>query len=91
VQRIWKYEIPSGGAFALSMPEGAEVLCAQVHGGCPCIWARVDPDAQLVQRRFSLFGTGQPMADEPYRYVGTFQVMAGALVFHLFERLTDTS
>ncbi len=50
----------------------------------PFIWALVDTDAPEEARVFHVRGTGHP-ADALGRYVGTFQIDGGALVFHLFE------
>jgi hypothetical protein len=32
-----------------------------------------------------VYGTGHPVVDEPRKYVGTFQMRGGLLVFHVFE------
>lgn len=87
---IWKFEPLASEAFSLRMPRGAEILTVQVQHGKPQIWAKVDPTAPVESRRFALFGTGHRIPDEresehALRYVGTFQVDGGALVFHLFE------
>jgi hypothetical protein len=45
----------------------------------------VDPKGPLRPRRFRVAGTGHEL--EPYvdRYIGTFQMLGGTLVFHVFE------
>lgn len=91
---IWKFPLsaPTADSVAIMMPVGAEVLCVQVQHGRPCIWARVNPDAVFFARRFCVFGTGHsiPPDDGRLRYVGTFQLEDGQLVFHLFE-VTDAA
>lgn len=83
---IYKYPIPIEDAFRLELPEGAEVLTVQVQSGKPCIWAKVNKETNAVERRyFHLHGTGHDLHPSAGRYVGTFQMYEGALIFHLFE------
>jgi hypothetical protein len=83
MMKIFKYEVPIVDDFALLMPSGAEVLAFQVQRGVPCIWARVDERADLVQRNFHVIGTGNPMPDVQMVYIGTVQMPP--FVWHLFE------
>lgn len=85
---IWKFKLTTDGVQQVSMPEGSVILCVQTQGGCPCIWATVNPDAQQVKRTFEIFGTGHPMPEATRTYIGTYQMLAGSLVFHLFELLS---
>jgi len=85
MMRIYKYPLgePSG-TIAIEMPKGAKVLTVQAQRDVPCISALVDPEAETVVRCFRLYGTGHAVSlDLPY--VGTFQLLEGALVFHLFD------
>lgn len=82
---IYKYEIPVEDSFAIRMPRGARVLSVHVQGGRPFVWAEVDPDAFPVHHRFQLRGTGHPLRGSEGRFIGTFLVREGALVFHLYE------
>lgn len=79
---IWKYPIPIQGEFTLNMPKGARVLTVQLQYGEPMIWMLVDLTVERHDRVFALVGTGYavPAGD----YVGTFQLMGGNLVYHLF-------
>lgn len=81
---IWKYSAPINDRLLLMMPEGAQIVCVQMQGETPCLWALVDCSAQQRQRAFSWRGTGQRF-DEQGEYIGTVQLHSGALVFHLFE------
>lgn len=93
MRRVYKYVFQIEDEVQLMMPRGAEVLHVDSQSGVtPCIWARVDPEADLEQRRFRLVGTGHDLPDtvRPDGYprlmhVGSFQLAGGALVFHLFE------
>lgn len=85
MQTVWKYPVPIQAEFAVDMPEGAEVLTVQGQGFQYQMWARVDADAVLEERRFHIRGTGHPLTGNEGRYVGTFQQAGGLLVWHLFE------
>lgn len=84
---IWKYPIPIADSFSLDMPSGAEALAVQVQHGQPCIWAAVDPKAEIIKVKFVLHGTGHHVSDDAGHYIGSFQVDGGNLVFHLFEAI----
>lgn len=91
-QTIWKFELPVEDEPSVRMPLGAEVLTVQTQAGKPCLWALVDPAAPKHDRRFRIVGTGHPFDDaDAHRYIGTFQMHGGALVFHVFERNGATS
>ena len=85
---VWKFPVPLGTSsdvFTITMPEGAEPLTVQVQSSEPQIWALVNPENPLTSRRFRMAGTGHPISEEITRYVGTFQVFGGSLIFHVFE------
>lgn len=85
---VYKFSLPEGpiGAFEIDMQEGAEILTVQMQYGAACIWALVDPEAPLKPRRLAIMGTGHPTPDAGAgRYIGTFQMLDGGLVWHLFE------
>lgn len=84
MKTIWKFEIPVAESFGVGMPSGAEILSVQVQRGFPCVWAIVDSEAPQTTRYFCIRGTGHPLG-EVGKYIGTFQVHGGELVFHLFE------
>lgn len=91
---VYKYPIPIEDTFTISMPAGATVLTVQTQQSSqdvwrgeagPNIWVLVDPTALHEPRHFRLAGTGHPIEEKLGRYVGTFQLSGGQLVFHLFE------
>lgn len=82
-QTIWKVPLESDGL--ISLPSGAEVLSVQMQGDTPTIWARVDPAAERAVIRLGVYGTGHDLPADPGRFVGTFQINGGALVFHVFQ------
>jgi len=91
---IWKFPFTIHDNIVLDMPEGATVLSVAVQGEAPsetpCMWALVNPLAAKERRRFLLRGTGHPIVyGQAARFVGTFQMMRGELVFHLFEAAAE--
>ena len=85
MQSVFKWQILTTDRQEIEMPVGAEVLTVQCQNGKPCIWARVDTSAESEFRAFRTYGTGHPIHHPPGRYVGTYQLIGGALVFHVFE------
>lgn len=87
---IWKFDVLPD-KFECEMPEGAAILTVQTQGSEPKMWALVDPTRPRKTRRFATFATGQPVPDGgDLRYVGTFQLDGGDLIFHLFEIGVET-
>lgn len=88
-QTIWKYQVnPKITKF--NMPKGAEILTVQNQNGIPCIWALVNPENEEEERYFEVFGTGHDVPVDigiERKYINTFQLEGGSLVFHLFERI----
>ena len=89
---VYKYSL--GGKphdFEIEMQEGAEILTVQVQKGTACIWALVDSDAPLITRRLFIIGTGRDasiLESVNAKYIGTFQLLNGDLIWHLFEEET---
>jgi hypothetical protein len=81
---IWKYPVLVTDTFTIHMPTGARILSVQVQDGGAMMWALVDPDAPKVTRTFRVAGTGHKV-DAAGVFVGTFQMLNGRLVFHLFD------
>lgn len=88
---IWKYELSPSitGNHTFKMPKDAEILIVQMQNNNPCIWVLVNPNNEAEERFFELFGTGHeiPCDGISRKFIGTFQIQEGSLVFHLFERL----
>jgi hypothetical protein len=81
---IYKYTLEPGRT-VLELPDGAQVLTVQMQHGSPCMWALVDLARPIGRRFFDVYGTGHAMPADPGRYVATFQMEGGALVWHVFE------
>lgn len=82
---IWKYPLSSDDIQTIYMPEGARMLSVQLQHGTPQLWALCDECADKKQRRVAIYGTGCLIPNEPGRYIDTFQINSGELVFHVFD------
>lgn len=87
-RRIFKYQIQQLHKFTLLIPKGARILDIDVQKGIPQMWVSVEDDQPEELRMFHLFETGEAIPQEIYRmsdYIGTFQLLGGDIVLHLFE------
>lgn len=86
MKTIWKYQVTIDDEIVVKMPSGAKILHVALQYGQPCIWALVDPDAPMADRKVIVRGTGHPITGE-VDHLGTIHLMAadGELVFHFFE------
>lgn len=88
-KKIFKYQLETKDIQEIEMPKYAEILCIQTQNETPCIWALVEPNAPKTKRVFEIFGTGYIVPDKRNRkYIGTYQLLDGNLVFHCFELLS---
>ncbi len=85
---IWKFPVVIDDSFVLALPVGAKVLSVQAQNDAPNMWVLLDQDTKqpFVNRLFRVYGTGHMIQDRlTLEFIGTFQLMGGRLVFHLFE------
>lgn len=85
MKTIYKYQLETTGAQLIEMSMGAEILTVQTQNEVPCVWVMVDLDLAKIQYAFRIFGTGHPI-EEGFKgkYIGTYQLRGGALVFHVY-------
>lgn len=81
--KIFKYKLELADEQLVSLPKGAELLTVQVQNNQPCLWALVDEKATLKTNTVLIYGTGHQV-DKRGKYLGTFQLGNGSLVFHVF-------
>ncbi len=86
MKKIYKYPLKFNDDESVLMPKGAEILCAQMQYGTLCLWALVDPSAELEPRQIEIYGTGNPVEPGHRHYISTVQLSGGDLVFHVFEK-----
>lgn len=88
---IWKYKVSvEADRFSIQMPKDSEILCMQEQFGSPCMWVLADPDQEIEERFFETFGTGRIIHYDmgvDRKYIDTYQLNNGGLVFHVFERI----
>ena len=82
--KIWKYELRVDDRLTVIMPRGARILSVGVQGKTICLWAMVTPETAEQERRIiAIYGTGNPLPDDPGTFIGTVQVPP--VVWHVFE------
>lgn len=97
--KIFKYPLKLTDEQTIKIPAGAVILCVQIQREYPCVWALVEEVNGLEEFKFWIYGTGNPISIDPkyknewfppreflrgQRYVGTFQMADGSLVWHVF-------
>ena len=85
MKKIYKYALPIDDYLTIPLPQGAEILKVDMQNNVPWMWALVDPEKPPEMRNFRLVGTGHPIKEENLKFIDTFQMHEGSLVFHLFE------
>ena len=88
MKTIWKYQLETTDYQKVEMPKGAEILTVQEQYSKPTLWVLVDDEIEEVEQRvINIYGTGDNMKPTSRKYIGTYQLMEGRLVFHVFEQL----
>jgi len=86
MKRVFKYQVPLQDKFTIDLPKGSQVLSVGVQSKTAFIWTLIDDEEPIIEsRKFRLSGTGHPITDKCFIFIGTFQLDGGALIFHLFE------
>jgi hypothetical protein len=87
-QIILKYPFEVEDEFELNLPVAARFLTVQVQDNIPCMWFQVTHEtAYLEMRKFYVVGTGHPFNPSDSVYLGTFQMLEGMFVGHLYEEV----
>lgn len=84
-EEIWKFELNIHAATRIQMPVGAVILGVASQRNHPYLWAKVDLDAELEERRIITYGTGNRIHENLGAFIGTYQLDNGMFVFHVFE------
>jgi hypothetical protein len=87
MKTIWKYELNPATTMQLLLPRGTKLLSVQTQQGKPMLWALVDPLMVADEvHDLRIFGTGHDATEVAFwDFLGTFQLMDGRLVFHVFH------
>jgi hypothetical protein len=89
--KIYKYPFEVQNDVVIKMPKGANPLTVQEQNGLPYIWAIVDPKNDEIFYNFRIVGTGQEICFDllDYKYFGTFQLVHGKFIGHMFIEITS--
>lgn len=89
MKKIYKYPLEITDTQFVELPLGAEILTVQMQGNQLCLWAMVNtlPEAIKKNRRIEIIGTGNPIPIGDLKYISTFQMMDGRLIYHVFENI----
>lgn len=79
---IWKCVLNIFDRQTARVPVGAKFLTVQMQYGAPTLWFLCNESAPKEDRTIAMFGTGNPIPDNPMEYIGTIQER---LVWHVFE------
>lgn len=91
---IWKFILETTDNQKIEMPKGSVILTVQNQHNSLCMWVLVDREAEKETRHFEVFGTGHPIKHDATmnrKYIGTYQLQGGSLVFHVFELQVSTA
>lgn len=85
MKRILKYELKDD-LTTIQLPALSQILTVQIQNSKPHVWVLVDDYYPEGERTFFIFGTGEEIPDMFSKddYVGTFQMLEGMLVWHVF-------
>lgn len=85
---VGKFPVHIEDVLYIKMPQDAKILCVQTQNHMPQMWALIDTEKPIEARRFRLYATGHPIdiEENDLSYIGTFQLLEGDLVYHLFEQ-----
>lgn len=89
---IYKYQLKVEGIQKIELPTGSKILTVQNQAETACMWCLIDRDIETKETRvIEILGTGHDVFDDEIterKYINTFQLQGGALVFHAFERIS---
>ena len=81
---VWKYPLEMLEMQTIQIPAGAKLLHVDTQGTeRPVLWAAVNPDMPMENRRFVVVGTGHLEIPKDCVYVGT--AVGPVYVWHVFE------
>lgn len=90
MKTIYKYQLAVTDQNIINIPQGSEILCVQIQGEAPCLWVLVDTEEKPEDVLIETFGTGHEIPTDmgiDRAYIGTYQIMGGAQIYHVFRRL----
>ena len=82
---IWKAKLQIRDKQRIEVPAGATILTSQMQKDELALWFMCIEGSAKSTRTIAIYGTGNPMPDNPGKYISTIQLQNGDLVFHVFE------
>lgn len=82
---IWKVKLQIIDKQNIEIPAGATILTSQIQKDDLVLWFMCIEGSAKCTRKIAIYGTGNPMPSNPGKYISTFQLQNGDLVFHVFE------
>lgn len=81
---VWKWPVVVGGFTAIQVPVDAPVALVAIDplSGRPAVWIEQEVAAERVERKFRIYGTGEPITVDD-RHVGS--VVDRGFVWHVYE------
>lgn len=90
MRTVWKFPLEIKDRQKLEVPKDARFRAMQTQGdgpiAQPCLWLECDDDPEVQTETLEVVtvGTGHPIPDEPLKYLGTYQVLSGDFVGHVY-------
>ena len=90
MKQIYKYPLQITYSQFIRIPKGSEILDIQMQNEVPQIWALVDPEAEVIEIKIEMYGTGEAVVEEEgfqRQFLATVQeviTMYGSWVWHFF-------
>lgn len=86
MKTVWKFDLDTDDYNSFSMPRYSVILSVQEQFGKVKMWVLCDPNEKQYEiRKFRLAGTGHSIEENIKSFIGTFQLLSGNFVGHLFE------
>ena len=86
MKTIHKYKLEVTDSQTIKLPHDAKFLTIDLQHSVPYMWAVVDPNLDTVEVEILTSGTGQEIDTNDLTYLGTYQLLSGDLVYHIFSK-----
>ena len=88
MEYIYKYQLQITDIQKVEIPMNNKPLCVREQNGTLVLYALVNPEKEILNYEFEVFGTGHPIKSKTAvrEYIDTVQ-MSNGLVWHIFKRL----
>lgn len=85
MRTIYKYILSIEDTQKIEIPFDSLILSAKIQNNIICIWAVVDTDNPIIERKVVICGTGHRFEyKEPLKFIDTVLLHNDKIVFHIF-------